>query len=243
MSGHRGWSRTRWTTSLRRIRPAGLSIPFLVALPVGAQSTPAPDHLNLAFGVHASTLGFGVQVGKLLSDHFAARAAFNYLSLSPDHTVSDINYAGNLRLLSVPLLVDFSPSRRGSFHLTAGLAYNGNRATAVGNADSTGTFTINHHDYTKAQIGVLNAKATFPGASFYTGLGFGTPARTGSPIAFLFDLGVLTGKPTVDLTATNPQNNPQLTNDLIAQSATTQHDVRKYLKVWPVLAFGLAYRI
>jgi len=50
------------------------------------------------------------------------------------------------------------------------------------------------------------------------------------------------GKPTINLAATGAASNPDVASDLQAQSATTQHDVRKYLKVDPVLAFGIGYR-
>jgi len=41
---------------------------------------------------------------------------------------------------------------------------------------------------------------------------------------------------------TGAASNPDLASDLQAQSATTQHDVRTYLKVYPVLSFGVGYR-
>jgi hypothetical protein len=56
------------------------------------------------------------------------------------------------------------------------------------------------------------------------------------------NLGAVLGKPTINLAATGAASNPDVASDLQAQRATTQHDVRKYLKVDPVLAFGIGYR-
>jgi len=71
---------------------------------------------------------------------------------------------------------------------------------------------------------------------------FGTPASSGRAIKLLFDLGAVIGKPTISLTATGAASDPTLAADLQAQANKTQGDVDKYLKVYPVLAFGLAYR-
>ncbi len=57
---------------------------------------------------------------------------------------------------------------------------------------------------------------------------------------FLFDLGAVIGEPTISLSATGAATN--LAPYLQAQAKKTQDDVDKYLKVYPVLAFGLAYR-
>ena len=58
---------------------------------------------------------------------------------------------------------------------------------------------------------------------------------------FLFDLGASIGKPTLTLSASGAQNNATLQADLNAERNDAQEDLDKYLKVYPVLSFGLAY--
>ena|SRR5438309_1480446 len=86
------------------------------------------------------------------------------------------------------------------------------------------------------------SKGKFKNAGPYLGFGFGTPANTGGGLKLLFDLGAIITKPTISLTSTGAASNAQLAADLQAQETKTQHDVRKYLKVYPVLSLGLGYR-
>ena len=91
-------------------------------------------------------------------------------------------------------------------------------------------------------MGTLTAAGKFHGVSPYLGFGVGTPANDHKALKFLFDLGAALGKPSITLNATGADSIPQLAADVQAQQAKTQHDVRKYLKVFPVLSFGLGYR-
>jgi hypothetical protein len=52
------------------------------------------------------------------------------------------------------------------------------------------------------------------------------------------------GKPTVSLSSSSPNcaAGTPCGTDLQAQQAQTQHDVRKYLRVYPVVSLGLGYR-
>jgi len=136
--------------------------------------------------------------------------------------------------------LDLYPSRRGGFHFTGGVVTNPVTITGTGQP-SGGTYTINGVDYTSAQVGILTAQAKYPGASPYLGIGFGTPARNHA-LEFVFDLGAVIGQPTITMSATGAAADAGLTSDLQAQIAQTQSDVRKYLKVYPVMSFGLAYR-
>src|SRR5262249_37302016 len=129
---------------------------------------------------------------------------------------TDISYDVHLKLKAIEALVDLYPSKRGVFHFTAGLLTNPITITGDGQPSGSGTFSINGHTYTNAQVGTLTASAEFPGASPYVGLGFGTPARRGGRVTFLFDLGVGIGKPTLALSATGATSNPTLQADLDA---------------------------
>jgi hypothetical protein len=220
------------------------------ARPLAAQQlnatapAPAPSHLDVAFAFRFGTLGFGLEAGKAFTDHLSARVGANFFKVSRDQTQSNISYTASLKLHALSALLDLYPGARGSFHFTAGLMTNPLTISATGQP-SGGSYTINNSSYTSSQVGTLTAEGKYPGVSPYLGLGFGTPARTGSALTFLFDLGVVIGKPTISLSASGSACAPGTTcgNDLQAQRDKTQTDIEKYLKVYPVLSFGLAYHL
>ena len=203
-------------------------------------TTNAHPGLGMSLAFRSSLLGFGLEAEKLLGGHVGARVGYSYMSFSANHTQSDISYAASLKISSFEALADLYPGAFKSFHFTGGIVTNPLTISGKGVTNS-GSFKINGHSYTADQVGTLSASGKFPDVSPYLGIGTGTPAR-GGPIEFLFDLGAVLGKPTINLAATGAASNPDLASDLRAQSATTQHDVRKYLKVYPVLAFGIGYR-
>jgi hypothetical protein len=115
--------------------------------------------------------------------------------------------------------------------------------TATGKPEASDRFEINGVKYSASQVGTLTGKAEFPGARPYVGLGFGTPARRGGRLGFLFDLGAVLGKAGVTLAATGAATIPGLASDLQAQASKTQKDVDKFAQVYPVISLGLVYRL
>jgi hypothetical protein len=198
--------------------------------------------MSLAF--RFGTPGFGLEVNKLVASHVGIRLGGSFFRYSVTKTQSGITYDASLKLHDVALLVDFYPGARGSFHLTGGLVTNPLTITGTGQPASGSTYTVNGTSYPASQIGTLTAEGKFRGVGPYLGLGFGTPATNGRALKFTFDLGAVIGKPTLSLSASGAACAPGTScgNDLQAQQAQTQHDVDKYLKVFPVIAFGLAYR-
>ena len=211
---------------------------------LGAQAAPgtsATHHADVSIGLRFGTPGLGLELGKLLTDHLSVRVGAYYVKVTATKAQSDVTYDASLKLHAVSALVDLYPWRRGGFHFTAGIATNPMTVTGTGQPTG-GTYDINGTSYTSAQVGTLTAVAKFPGTNPYVGIGFGTPSRSGGAVEFLFDLGAVIGQPTITLSATGAANDPALLADMQAQVAQTQSDVRKYLKVYPVLAFGLALR-
>ena len=204
------------------------------------QSSPKSSGANTAVAVRLSTLGLGFELGKQLMDHVSARVGINFGSFNKvGKQQSDITYDVHLKLKAVEALVDLYPAKRGILHFTAGLLTNPMTIIGDGKPTGSGTFTINDHTYTSAQVGTLSASGKFPGASPYVGLGFGTPAHRGGRVKFLFDLGAAIGKPKLALSATGAASNATLQADLDAQRDTTQEDLNK-LPVYPVISFGVA---
>ncbi len=220
---------------------------FLAASPAmlaAQQLSPAASPGNRAdFDVafRFGTLGLGIEASKLLTDHLGVRAGANFVQLNHSQAESDVTYNASLKMHAVTGLIDLYPGSRGLFHLTAGVCTSPVNVSANGQPTGSGTFDLNHHTYTNAQVGTLLAEAKFPTVSPYAGLGFGTP-RSGRRVAMLFDVGAVLGKATVALSSTGAPSNSQLMTDLRAQQDSTQHDLDKYAKAYPVVALGLAVR-
>ena len=232
-----------------QMRESLLSALGALALPISAataplaaqQLAPVSRYSDMSVAFRFGTTGLGLEVGKLLTSHLSVRLGAYYFKYSMTKSQSDVTYNATLKLHGVSALVDLYPGHRGGFHLTAGILTNPMTISGTGQPTG-GTYTINGTTYTSAQVGTLSASGKFPGVSPYVGIGFGTPARSRGPLEFLFDLGASIGKPTISLSATGAAADPALRANLQAQVAKTQHDVQKYLKVYPVLSFGLAYR-
>ncbi len=208
----------------------------------GSPPSGGGGHSDVGIAVRFGTLGLGLEVSKLLTGHIAARVGGNYFKVSTTKDQTNITYDASLKLQAFSALIDLFPGKRGGFHLTAGIMTNPAKVTATGQPTASGTFTINNNTYTTAQVGTLIAEGKFKSVAPYVGIGFGTPARNGGALGFLFDLGAVIGKPTITLSATGAAGNAALASDLQAQVASTQTDVDKYAKVYPVLDFGLIYR-
>lgn len=221
----------------------GTAALLMVSLPLQAQKAAGNGggHADASVAFRFGTLGFGVEVSKLLVSHVGVRVGANYFKTSTTHDQSDITYAATAKLQAFSALIDLFPSSRGSFHLTGGIMTDPAKITAVGQPSSGGTYTINGTDYSAAEVGDLTAEAKFPGVGPYLGLGFGTPARNGGALKFLFDIGAVIGKATVSLNSSAAASDPTLAADLEAQRAKTEHDIQKWAKVYPVVSFGLAY--
>ncbi len=227
-------------------------LPLLVALALpisgnarlAAQQPPGPTtyrYADVSVALRFGTTGIGLELGKLLTSHLSVRVGANYFKYSETKQQSDVTYDATLKLKAFSALVDLYPRRRGGFHFTAGIMTNPMTITGTGQPTG-GTYTFNGVTYTAAQAGTVTGSGKFPGVSPYLGIGFGTPARRRGPLVFLFDLGAAIGQPTISVSATGAASDPALASDLQAQADKTQSDVRKYLKVYPVLSFGLAYR-
>jgi hypothetical protein len=198
--------------------------------------------LDASLALRAGTPGIGVEAAKLLTDHLAVRAGFNFFRLTASQEQTDVSYDASATLHGVTALVDVYPGRRAAFHLTGGIMTNPLTVKATGRPTSSGDYTINGVSYPASQVGTLTARATYPAVAPYVGLGFGTPARGAGRIGLLVDLGAVIGQPRIALAATGAAADPSFAADLEAQRTTTEHDVDRYAKVFPVLSLGLAVR-
>jgi len=169
------------------------------------------------------------------------RVAGHRLTYTTTRTESDITYDAKLKFKGVTALVDLFPSRRGAFHLTGGLMTAPAEASGVGQPTGD-SYEINGTTYTAAEVGTVSATAEWPSTMPYVGFGWGTPANHGGGVAFVFDLGVGFGKPTVDLNASSAVPGSNLAADVEAEERDLEEEIDKWGKLYPVISLGLVIR-
>ena len=196
---------------------------------------------STSIGLRVGTLGLGLEISHLLSDHIGLRVGGNYLSLNQKRTEESITYDATAKLQSFSGLLDWYPGRRGAFHISAGAVTNPLTVDGVGVPEGGSSYTINGRDYTASQVGTFTSTAKFGSVLPYVGIGFGTPASKSHGIGVLFDVGAAIGKPTVVLNSSNAANVPGLAADIRAETVKVQ-DSANALVVWPVVSLGLTYR-
>ena len=194
---------------------------------------------GVALGAKIGTLGPGLDLTVSLVDRLNLRVNGNYLKVSGNTTQDDIDYDADLTICSVIAILDWHPFGN-NFRISAGGVYNGNELGLE--ATPTDSVNIGGTDYTPAQIGTLTGDATFGQFGPYIGIGFGNAVKEDMALTFVFDLGVIyTGSPKIDLRATGPiASLPSFQADLEDEEQQVEDDISAF-KLYPVLAFGVAY--
>jgi hypothetical protein len=194
---------------------------------------------GLAAGIKLGTLGPGVDLTGYLTDWMNVRVAGNYISVSWDGEVSDVDYDSDLDMASVLATLDVYPFEN-NFRISAGVGFNNNQWNL--NGRPTEAEEIGDNTYPAETIGELNGEATFDEIVPYVGVGFGNAVKDDTTLSFQFDLGILfQGTPDVTLGASGPAaGNPAFQSDLKKEEEDIQ-DEADVFKIYPVLSFGIAY--
>lgn len=208
-----------------------------------AADNPNPPTLadRLDVGLNIGSLGAGGQVSwLLLPGKLALRVGAHRYNYNHDTSADGIDYAGQLKLKSEMLTLDWHPFE-GRFHLSAGMVANGNQFDLNAKPSAGGTYTINGKTYTAAQVGTLSAKVDFPNTAPYLGLGWGDSTERAG-LHFIGDIGVVSqGTPRAKITATGAAADPSLATDIQQAEAELRNKLNSF-KLYPLVQLGLAYR-
>lgn len=208
---------------------------MLLILPVQAQAL-----LGIGVTGKVGTTGLGADLTvPLIPNWINLRAGYNLGEWRPSLTEGGINYQADVRLETIPLLIDIHPFH-GNFRITGGVYLNRTEidlsstvdASTVGGGGSTGTAVLNAN--------VSWSKDYAP----YFGIGYGNAADANLldlPIAvgLSIDLGAFyQGSPDVILTESTNTVSPA---DLAIEAAQLEQDLSN-LKFFPVLTIGIHIR-
>ncbi len=233
--------------AVRRPSIRSLTLPAAAVLAAALLAAPstatAQQGLDASATLKASTLGFGAEFGKLLTSNLGVRVGGATLSYDHEREVDGITYDGALSLRSVQGFVDLFPWRRGAFRVTAGVVSGTNEVAATGVPDAGGEYTVDGQTYAGSDVGTLVADVAYARTRPYAGIGWGTPASRDGGFGVVVDLGAVYGAPALALGATGPAaSNAQFQADLAAQRASSQEDLDRYGRFYPVVGLGLSYR-
>jgi hypothetical protein len=195
----------------------------------------------------AGTLGAGLELSKAVTPQINARLGGSLFEYKMDDTYSGIDYNAKLKLRNVTAAGDFYPWKKSGFHVSLGVAYNGNQVS--GSAESmSGTFNINGVNYTANDVGNVKAKISYPSpVAPFVGIGWGNPVALKKRLSFYVKAGVLiTGSPTAEFTASPNPTLPQATQDQIIQDIEAEErqlqNALSDLPVYPVVSIGFSYQ-
>jgi hypothetical protein len=233
-------------TTARRLAAQAADSLSTAAMPAAAARSQAdaesrPARVALTFKP-ISTLGFGLEAGRLITNRLGFRAGVNGgLPLNTTQDEDDIRVSLNARVLSFDALVDLYPGARHSFHFTGGVVANRTRFKGDATPRGDNSFELNDREYPASEVGTLHVDVEYPKTSPYAGIGWGKPSGT-RRVGVQIDLGAVLAKPKLGLSATGAATNPQLAADVEAQRRDTQKRVNRILPVYPVIAAGASYR-
>jgi len=211
----------------------------LLALAGGAQA-------QVAVTADLGSTGAGVHLVVPMESTLNGRFGVNGFKHDFSKTSGGVDYDIKGSLRTVDVLFDWYLAGAGSFHLTGGLVYNGNKFDARANPSGLGKFTLNGHTYTAADVGILSGRVSYRRAAPYLGIGWGNALDASRRLNFNADLGAFyQGHPTVQLASigcvTSNDVCGAIVKDVAAERLQLSNDLDK-LKFYPVLRASVSYR-
>lgn len=203
----------------------------LCVVPVAAR---ADSFDPISFGVHASTLGYGITLERPLLFDLSARITTGLLSTSNAQQVNGYPWASTFHENNVLVALDWRPYA-GRWRLSGGLLLGGDYVQKVAQVVGP-NYQLNGNLYPVNQAGVVSARISYANPAVYLGFGGGTGILKGLTIAF--DAGIVIRNGQLSTSATGPlQGDAQFQNDLNATAS--QFRTRM---IQPVIGVGLVYR-
>lgn len=195
------------------------------------------------------TTGVGAHLVVPMESDLNGRFGINYFKHDFNKTSNHVDYALDGKLQTIDLLFDWYLRSGSNFRLTGGVLYNGTKLKAKGRPNAAGTFTLNGHNYSTKDVGMLVGSIDYRKAAPYVGIGWGNAlggAKGGQGGWSLnADAGVFyMGNPHVKLgnsgCTTSSTVCSTIAKDVVVERVQLQDDADK-LKVYPVLRASLAY--
>lgn len=194
---------------------------------------------QIAVGIKAGTTGIGGDFSYSINEKLNARFTGSTFSYALDGVIDDepdIGYNVDAGTTSLGLLVDYFPFRRW-LKVTGGVYYYD--FSIIGDASPTEGYEFNDEKtFSAERLGSINATIDYESKIVpFAALGLGNPITKGSRVRVNFEIGALY------------TNSPRVTMEgqgMIGPTANYGPDFEdgvKDFKFFPVLNFGISYRI
>lgn len=194
----------------------------------------------------AGTTGVGAHLVVPMETYMNGRFGANYFKRDYDKTSDGVAYDMKGKLQTIDILFDWYLHEDSPFRVTAGVLYNGNAIDGHAKPNGAGTFTLNGHSYTAADVGSLDAHSTYRKAAPYVGIGWGNALNPAKGWNVGADIGVFyQGNPNVKLASvgctTSSTVCTTLASDVEAERQKLRDDLNN-LKFYPVARVSIGYR-
>ncbi len=240
-------SRTLFVRSvLARAAFVHLRAAALLATTAAAALATHPVHAQEVYA-NAGFLGAGIGYAQGITQSFTLRADFSTVgTVKHSGTTNDFDYDGRFRSNQAMVYADWFPFDAG-FRLTAGIGWREMTGSAEPRPDENGRIRIGDTKLRYREGDYARAKLDFPRIAPYLGIGWGhNVVQRKQGWGFIADLGVLFGRPTVNMDV-----NPALYTRLGIRSGDAQREIDKQrdkmqddansLRFFPQAYVGVSY--
>lgn len=192
-----------------------------------------------AVGPKIGTLGGGIEGRIHLGNNLFARAAvqgFNYKTTLDD---ININYDGEVELFHVPVMLDFHPFSGSGFRISGGLAYVKNEVKVTATQRSILAFLqgFDTNITTSAVTGTIENKNNL---APIISVGYDGSLVDSGFVTFDFEAGVMyNGDAKIRITTTDNFKDPVERAKLDESIRKATDDIRKRIKLYPVISLGV----
>lgn len=240
---------------IKKVKHVGLVSSCALAILFACNNSADAAVSQFALGANVGTPGLGVEARTPINQQIFGRIGVNYLDYKHDFDDGQIKLKGELRLITVPLMLDYHPIQDSGFRVSAGVAYNGNMVKAKGRASKN--VTLYGRTYTADQIGQVSSKLKLGNnVAGVVSLGYDSSLMDNSPLSFACEFGVMVaGKPKLKINTSaaeaiiNSSGATKQQKDIAMQAiADVKRDaqksldkVDKYLRYYPIVSLGFKY--
>jgi hypothetical protein len=202
-----------------------------------------------AIGLFGGSEGLGASYSKRVDNIFQNTVLTISIAglsgYSPSFDDDNIHYEADVDLLNAGATLDYHPFGSG-FLISVGAFYNGNKVKAKA-VPRGGTFTIDGHTYTTAELGYVKGETDFNKFVPYFGIGYDNSLFGSGNWFFTARAGAIyQGSADIKLdyqcgAAATAATCAQIKKDVLSAQDSLNDKIDKY-KLYPVVSIGISYR-
>jgi hypothetical protein len=193
------------------------------------------------------TTGLGAHLVVPVGPTVNSRFGLNFAKFSGSGSDGSIDYDVRATLRTADFLLDWYVRDNSSFHLSAGLVYNGSKFDAKGRPNNAGGYAINGVNYRSADVGALDGSLAYRKPAPYLGIGWGNAIKAAPGWGFTSELGgYYQGRGEASLANVGCTAAAivcqAVARDVAVEQASFARQISDVPRIYPVLRAALSYR-